>query len=289
MDWRNLPSLAALRAFEAAGRTGSLSRAAAELNVTHAAIAQHVRTVEDYVGRPVLTRAGRGMALTDAGSQLHPPLAEAFAQIASALRDAADLVADAPLAVTVTPSFAEYWLMPRLSGFWTAHPEITVSVTPSMGLANLARDGFDIAIRYGRGDWPGYDATFLASADYVVVGSPTLLQGRTAETISDLDDLPWLFETLHRETRLWAMESGLDPACCTLKELATLSMVISATRAGGGLSIQSRALVEADIANGQLVAVMEAPQAGLGYYIVTRKTVLSDRQKTFIRWLKSVA
>jgi len=287
MNWRDLPSLAALRAFEAAARTGSLTKAAAELNVTHAAIAQHVRTVEDVVGAPLLSRQGRGMALTDKGAQLAGPLTDGFTQIGTAVRSVAASAEDAALSVTVTPSFAENWLMPRLGGFWAQHPDIALSITPSMGLSDLRRDGFDAGIRYGRGDWAGVTSTFLASADYTVVAAPSLIGDRTANSLQDLADLPWLFETTHRETRLWALNNGLDTACCQDKELATLSMVLSATRGGAGISIQSRALIEHDLAQGTLCEILSAPQAGLGYYIVTRPGVQSPKLKTFLKWLAS--
>ena len=195
MDWRDIPSLAALRAFEAAARTGSLTKAASELNVTHAAIAQHVRTVEDTVGAPLLTRAGRGMALTDKGAQLAAPLSDSIAQIIAAVRQVSNEAQNAPLAVTVTPSFAENWLMPRLGAFWAMHPEITLSVTPSNAIVDLRRDGYDMAIRYGMGKWPGLDASFLVSGDFIVVAAPSLLGDRKACTVADLQDFPWLFET----------------------------------------------------------------------------------------------
>ena len=86
MDWRQIPSLSALRAFEAAARTGSLSAAARELNVTHAAIAQHLRKLEEHVGRALMRREGRGMALTEDGQRLAQPLGQAFGQIADAMR-----------------------------------------------------------------------------------------------------------------------------------------------------------------------------------------------------------
>ncbi len=289
MDWRSVPSLPALRAVEAAGRTGSLSRAAAELNVTHAAIAQHLRTVEDFMGCSLMIRDGRGMALTAHGAQLLPALTEGFGQVIGGVRDVMADAADAPLSITVTPSFAENWLMPRMGGFWSAHPDITVSVTPTMAISDLRRDGFDMAVRYGRGDWPGVDATLLAPADYVVVAAPSILQGRDHKTLEDMSDLPWLFESAHRETRMWAMSEGLDPACCQTKELATMSMVLAATRAGAGVSIMSKALVMDDVTAGRLVSVIEVPQSGLGYFIVTRPGVLSPRLKLFISWLKSVA
>ena len=288
MDWRDIPSLAALRAFEAAARTGSLSKAAAELNVTHAAIAQHVRSVEDIVGASLMSRSGRGMALTDKGAQLAGPLSDGMGQIISAVRQVSHDAQNAPLAVTVTPSFAENWLMPRLGEFWAAHPEVTLSVTPNNALSDLRRDGFDMAIRYGLGDWPGLEAQFLVSADYIVAAAPSLLGDRKATNISDLQDVPWLFENVHQVHRRWAEENGLDLRCCQIQEFATLSMVMSALRAGVGASVISRALIADDIASGRLIAVQEVPRKGLGYYIVTRPGVQSTKLKTFIKWLKQV-
>ena len=130
MDWRDIPSLPALRAFEAAARAGSFSAAARELNVTHAAIAQHVRAIESQLGTSLLIRSGKKMALTEAGTRLAQELSSGFGQIIAGVREAAFDAAGSPLKVTVTPSFADNWLMPRLCSFWERHPEITLSITP---------------------------------------------------------------------------------------------------------------------------------------------------------------
>ncbi len=289
MDWRTVPSLPALRAVEAAGRTGSLTKAAAELNVTHAAIAQHLRTVEDFMGCTLLVRDGRGMMLTPQGAQLLPNLTSGFEQVIASVRDVMADATEAPISISVTPSFAENWLMPRMGAFWAMHPDVTITVTPTMELSDLRRDGIDLAVRYGRGTWPGVKATLLASADYVVVGAPDLIGDRNPQNLSELQDLPWLFETVHRETRVWAHAEGLDPACCQTKELPTLSMVLSAARAGAGLAIVSKALVQDDLTRGALKGVLTAPQTGLGYYLVTRPGMPSPRLKLFVDWLKSAA
>ncbi|MEJ6396625.1 LysR family transcriptional regulator [Yoonia sp. 208BN28-4] len=285
MDWRDVPSLPALRAFEAAARAGSFSAAARELNVTHAAIAQHVRALETHFGTSLLNRAGKGMALTDAGTRLATDLSDGFAQIIGGVRRLADEAADSPLKLTVTPSFADNWLMPRLSDFWEKHPEITLTMTPDNTVTDLRRDGYDMAIRYGMGDWAGLDSTFLVSADYVIVSAPALVAGRTATGVDDLQDIPWVFEKMHREHRKWAIERGLDLACCQLKELATLNMVLAAVRAGAGISVISRALVADDLAAGRLLAITEEKRDGLGYYACTLPGVPSAKVKTFRRWL----
>lgn len=287
MDWRNVPTLAALRAFEAAARAGSFSAAARELNVTHAAIAQHVRALETDLGASLMHRVGKGMALTDDGRQLAVDLSDGFIQIIAGVRAVRAKSADQPLSVTVTPSFAENWLMPRLPKFWCLHPDITVSITPSNEVADLRREGFDVAIRYGNGNWPGVKSTFLGSADYVVVATPDLIGDRKVNCLSDLEDQPWLFETLHGEHRRWAANEGLNLGCCQIKEIATLNMLLSAVRAGGGLSVVSRALIANDIASGALTAVMEVERKDLGYFIVQLPGVETAKAKAFRKWLLS--
>lgn len=285
MNWRDIPSLAALRAFEVAARTGSYSAAAQELNVTHAAIAQHVRTVEAHLDKALMFRDGRGMAPTETGVALAATLSSGFQQIIEGVKDATDDIESRPLAISVTPSFAENWLMPRLTRFWAEHQGFALSVIPSTDLVDLRRDGFDLAIRYGNGAWPGLEATHLIAADFTVVAAPSLLKGRQVTGLGDLYDLPWLFETVHREPRKWIEDSGLDIACCQANEVPTLSMVLSAVRAGGGISVVASPLVKDDIATGRLVAVLQQPCTGLGYHIVHTPGILSARVKTLKSWL----
>ena len=285
MNWREIPSLAALRAFEVAARTGSYSAAAAELNVTHAAIAQHVRTVEAHLDTVLMVRDGRGMAPTEAGATLASELTSGFRQIIDGVRAVTDDVEARPLSISVTPSFAENWLMPRLTRFWAAHPGFSLSVSPSMDLVDLRRDGFDLAIRYGRGDWPGVEATHLVAANYTVVAAPSLLKGRTVNAVSDLYDLPWLFQTADRESQKWVEASGLDMACCQANVVATGSMLLSGVRSGGGVGVVAGALIEDDLATGRLVALITDQREGLGYYIIHPPGVLSERVKTLKSWL----
>ena len=289
MDWRDIPSLPALRAVEATARTGSFSAAARELNVTHAAIAQHVRAVEDHLGVALLVRAGRGLELTDLGAALAADLTEGFGTIVSGVQAVTSKAEDRPLSMTVTPSFAENWLMPRLGHFWAAHPEITLSITPSLEVVDLRRETFDLGIRYGYGSWPGVSSEFLVASDYVVAASPSVLGGRKPESMNDLRDLPWIFESNYSEPRKWAIESGLDLPNCQVKEFATLSMVMAAVRAGAGVSILSRTLIETDVAEERLVPLFSIEQVKLDYYIVTHTQVFSPRMKALLQWLRAQA
>lgn len=286
MDWRKVPSLAALRGFEAAARLGSLSRAAAELNVTHAAIAQNVRAVEDFVGTPLLRREGRGMVPTDTGLALQPGLTAGFSRIIEAVTDVTERQDTAPLRVTTTPAFAELWLMPRLVRFWEQHPDIAVSVSSSFDVIDLRQDGFDLALRYGRGGWKGVDAQFLVSADYIVVAAPSLLGAHQPKSLADLDDYTWLLETRFGEATRWAQAQGIDLEQVKTRDVGDASLVLAAVRAGAGVAVKARNLIAADLEAGNLVPVFEGiPEPGVGYHIVTRPGQVNPRLATFTRWL----
>jgi len=163
------------------------------------------------------------------------------------------------------------------------------SITASNDIVDLRRDGYDIAIRYGTGDFPGLDAHFLVAGDYVVVATPDLLAGRDGCCISDLQDLTWLFSPHLPVYKRWAGENGLDLATCNIRELSSMSMITSAVRAGGGVSVVIRAMVENDIADGRLIVVEEGAQTDLGYYIVTQQGRAPEKVRTFRKWLLSRA
>lgn len=284
MDWQTLPSLAALRAFDALARTGSLSAAGRLLNVTHAAIAQHLRALETHFGEPLATRDGQTMRLTETGRELATALGEGFDIISEGVDRITRRHETAPVNVTLTPVFAEAWLMPRIGGFWQAHPEIDLRLMPSIRLVDLRRDQVDVAIRFGKGDWPGLHAEPLSMDAFVVIAAPGY-----AAPGEGFAGKKWLYSRPSSEHETWGHQIGVDYTIEQAQEMPNNSLVLSAVRAGLGLSIQSRALVEADLASGQLVALLEGDPGELGYYIVTKPGVLHPGAKRFIRWLKTYA
>ena len=286
MDWTKIPSLFALRAFEAVVRCESFTGAARELNVTHAAISQHVRSLENDFATPLLQKRGRKMEPTEAGRQLASSLNDGFSRIAAAVDTLRAEQAERPLSITSTPSFAENWLMPRLGSFWAAHPEIRVSLNPSVALSDLSRDGYDLAIRYGKGQWSGYQITKLASAKFYAVATPELTERHGLEPGADLTHLPWFFETLSGEHRRWAEDQGLISDHTRVETFETIALTMSAVRAHYGLTVSSQALVENDIAAGRLVALAEGGSEELGYFILTPKAGASPNARKFITWLK---
>ncbi len=289
MNWRDVPSLSALRAFEAMSRLGGFSAAARELNVTHAAIAQHVRGLEAELHQVLVTREGRGMALTEAGRILAAALSDGFAEIAAGVAQTRSFGAEQPLKIAMTPSFAENWLMPRIGAFWTEHPKIKLAMVPGYEMVNLKRDGFDMAIRYGRGGWDGVEAEYLVSAGNVVVATPELASNVPYGDVEALGKQQWLHEVGRAEPRAWLAEQGLEFPPDQKTEFTMNTMVLAATRAGYGFSLQGRALVEADLAAGRLVSVFEAQKSNLAYYILTRPGVMSADLKIFRDWLRASA
>ena len=154
MSSLRLPSLNALRAFEAAARLASVSRAAAELHVTHSAVSHQIKSLEAEIGVPLFRRVGRGVTATAVGEQLEAALSDAFARMARAVQQARLGGRAGLLTVSVEPSFAARWLVLRLGLFRTAHPEIDLRLSPTSAVADFAREDVDVAIRHGRGPWP---------------------------------------------------------------------------------------------------------------------------------------
>ncbi len=286
MDWHAIPSLSALRAFEATARLNSFSKAARELNVTHAAIAQHVRALEAEFSETLVFRQGRGLALTQAGSALSDHLQSGFGEIAQGVEQLRNATNTRPLSISLTPAFATNWLMPRIGSFWREHPDISVNLNPSSALVDLTRDAFDMAIRFGEGTWRGLDAFLLAEGDFCVVAHPDLVKGRRATCLEDVADFPWLLEGKMRERGALLVKEGVDFETSTIKMFDTNAMVFAAVNAKLGLSVQPYALVKDQIDDGKLALVCALDRHGLGYYVVTRPGLQSQNLTTFIKWLR---
>jgi LysR family glycine cleavage system transcriptional activator len=289
MDWRLIPSLHALRAFEATSRLLSFSKAAVELNVTHAAISQHVRALEAEFGESLVFRQGRGLALTEQGAQFASTLRTGFVEIENAVHDLRRHGDARPLNISATPAFAGQWLMPRIGDFWQKHPDVVLNINPSIHLVDLAQDGYDMAIRYGAGDWPGLSAKKLLDGDFMVVAHPDLLAGRDTTCLDDVRDIPWLLEGSMMERTALLQSSGVDFDEADVRIFTTNELVLSAVHAGLGMSIQTGALVRNQIADGSLVNVCALKQDQLSYYIVTQKDRHHKDLAVFTKWLLKMA
>jgi len=281
MDWNQIPSLFALRAFEATARLESLTAAAQSLNVTHAAISQHIRALEADIGCALTQRSGRGIVLTREGQALARALSDGFGLIAGATQELRDQTRDRPLVVALTPSFGENWLMPRLGQFWVDHPEIKISLLPSPQLVDLRRDRVDVAIRFGKGNWPDLTVEKLVQSDFVAVATPDRIQ-----SCPDAKTAPWFISVADTELSQWAQLMNLLGPQTPVTELPTGELVLSACRAGHGFSAQPHALVANDIAKGTLAVHAEAGNDLHGYFILTPKDGMTPKARAFVQWLR---
>lgn len=289
LDWKSLPPLTQLRAFEAAARLQGFSQAARALNVTHAAIAQQVRALEAHLGRELIYREGRGLKLTSAGAKLSQALSDGFGMIGRAVSDLAADGGKGPLRLTMTPAFATQWLMPRLGEFWSRHPEIPLLLHPEQRVIDLRREGIDLGIRFGNGKWPGLEAEFLATARYVIVAAPELLEGRSELTMQEMSAMPWVIEQDWPEAMAWLKERGLKPDALQITLMPNEELALAAARQGLGLHVEAAALVEQDVEEGNLVILGQISDETLAYYMVTKPGPKRPELRTFMKWLKSAA
>lgn len=286
MDWRDMPPLAALRAFAAFAETGDVVSAGAALNVTHAAISQHLRALERHLDVALLDRSGRALALTGDGERLAQALTVGFGAIGSVLQELTGRDAERPVHLSVTPSFAANWLMPRLPEFRLAHPDIDLMIDPSAKVVDLAPGGIDIALRFGGGNWTGLESELLIATPMVVIAAPALVIGRTIENPEDLTELPWLEELGTSEASNWLVGRGVSRGLVGRRVQMPGNLVLEAARAGQGVAVSTRLFIEADVAAGRVVVLFEDPDTGTGYHIVTRPGVLRTPARKLASWLR---
>lgn len=289
INWRDLPPLSALRAFAAVAELGGFSQAARALNVTHAAVAQQVRALEALMDTPLVARDGRGMALTAEGQQLAQALADGFGTIASGVAALRAGGSDRPVRITLTASFASQWLMPRLKDFWDLHPDIALSLHPDARVSDLRRDGMDLGIRYGNGDWPGVTARFLAPARMAIAAAPGLLDGRESLSTAEMQEMEWILARDWPEQENYLRSLGLDPRTLSRTDFVNEELSLAAARQGLGLVVESLALMEDDLEEGRLILLHDSKDRLPAYFIVTSPGPQRAATKAFLKWLESAA
>lgn len=290
---RRLPPLNALRAFEAAARHLHFTRAAEELNVTQAAISHQVRALEDWLGVRLFQRAGRGLRLTEPGSTYLVVLRDAFDRMGAATAALARGRGLDRLTVSSTDSFAAIWLVPRLRRFRAAHPEVEVRVMPSDEMVDFDYDDVDIAVRYGRGVWPGVKSAALFAEELFPVCSPALLEGpHRLRTPDDIRHHVLLHDVLAIDWDVWLKAAGVTGVNSRRGPFFSHShLVLQAARSGEGLALGNRHLVEADLAAGTLVKPFELSLAtGYAYYAVAPEATWDlPKVAAFRDWLLAEA
>lgn len=263
------PSLNALATFEAAARHQSYTLAAAELHITHSAISQQMRQLEQALGVRLFERQARQMRLSSAGTQLYQQIQPALKQIRRALAATAQRVP--AIRVSTLQSFANLWLVPRLHKFQQRQPGVTVHVQAGAQLADLERSETDIAVRFGLGSWPGCSAEKLLDDSIFPVCSPRFNHGRLPTKSASLARYRLLCDDCPLEWNTWCSAAGIDPTSFRHETyFSDSNLMLAAARAGQGIAIGRASLVAADLAAGRLVRLFDviAPST-FAYYLVT--------------------
>lgn len=295
----HLPPLSALRAFEAAARLQSFSKAAEELNVTPAAISHQVHALEEDLGVSLFNRRNRAVELTASARVLLPGLTEAFAGIQNSVRRLRSHNDTGTVNVTASPSFAGKWLVQRLHRFQEQHPQVDVRISATDTMVDLTRGDFDLAIRYGAGRYAGLDVELLMSNEVFPACSPALLRdGPPLETPADLRHHALIHDQqvdrdpLAPTWSMWLKAAGVDGADAA-RGLSFNNNVLAleAALAGHGVTLAYSTVAAADLAAGRLVRLftLSLPD-NFAYYIVTAPGALErPKVKAFRDWLRQEA
>lgn len=286
---RRLPPLTALRAFEAAGRLLSFTRAADELNVTQAAVSHQIKTLEDQLGVALFKRVHRGLLLTDDGQALLQPMTRALDVMADAISTMNNRRRSDQINLSTLDSLAASWLLPRLLRFRMAHPSVDIRVSTSERLIDLATDGFDLGIRYGRGTWPRVDARRLMTEEMFPVCAPHLIDGvPPLRDPCDLAHFTLLHDDMTEDWTMWLEAAGVSDIDVTRGLAFTHSnLVTQAARDGAGVALGRSVLVQEDLNAGRLVRPFPLRLPAFhSYWIVTPKGVEPRSEvREFIDWL----
>jgi LysR family transcriptional regulator, glycine cleavage system transcriptional activator len=294
------PPLNALRAFEAAARRLSFTKAAEDLDVTPGAISQQVKILEDFVGQPLFRRLGRAVELTDSARAAMPLLRDAFERVDDAVRQMRLPLRRERVSVSAAPSFASKWLVPRMDRFQAANPNVQVWVAADMTLVDFAYADVDVAIRYGPGFYEGVVSEKLMPEEVLPVCSPALLNdGKPLKTPHDLVGHTLLHDTggdidpSCPDWQMWLAARGISGADTNQGlRFNQSAMVIDAAASGRGVALAKRAIAAADLQSGRLVAPFsdQSDKVGFAYWIVRPKgRTMTPALKSFLDWIKDEA
>lgn len=278
---RRLPSLESLRIFEASARHANFSRAARELGITPAAVSLRVRDLEEDLGQRLFSRHGPKVSLTPAGATLSGRLGEVMGLVRTAVAECRS--SEAPLRVTVTPTFATRWLLPRLPRYRAISDAARVQLEVSTDLRT--RDQFDIAIRSGRGGWRDMAATRLLPMDISPMLSPGLAARFPLASPADLQRFPLIRDD---SWPAWFEGAGVDRPSFSLApvEYATQEMAAGAAAEGAGVALLSVQLFSGRLADGSLVRPFDhALRCEDGYYVLRHRQDHRLSVDHFVKWL----
>lgn len=291
---RSLLPLNALRAFDAAARHMSFKLAADDLSVTPAAISQQIRSLEDFLGVDLFRRTNRSLVLTEAAQLSLMPLKEGFERLEEAVDIIAGSKSSTVLKVSVSPSFASKWLVPRLASYYERRPDAIVKISATMQVTDFKAEDTDVAIRYGRGNYDGLQSEELLRETLFPVCAPGLFDGEAATPCAVLkhtlihDDSSIEDESAPNWT-MWLKAAGVTaPDGMPALHFNNNALAIEAAVAGRGVAMARSAIAEEDIKAGRLIKPFgEAVPVNFAHHIVYPKDkIKNERVQDFIEWLR---
>ena len=292
---KRLPSLNGLRAFEAAARHLSFTKAAEDLNVTQTAISHQIKRLEDELGLQLFIRRNRRLLLSEAGQDYLPAVRTAFEGLHDATARLYRRDESGTLVVATMAPFAMKWLVPRLAGFQQAHPDISVRITTSSELTDFARDDVDLAIRWGRGSWPGLRVDHLVGEAVFPICSPGLRDAPPRlERPEDLANVTLLHAgDWPQDWRMWLTAVGVADAVDASKgpEFEDELIAMEAAIDGQGVAIGWSTLIERELESGRLVVLFDIALGDQGAYYIVAPEETAERPKirVFRDWLLHAA
>ncbi|RED49119.1 transcriptional regulator GcvA [Aestuariispira insulae] len=291
---RKLPPLNTLRAFEASCRYLSFTKAAEELFVTQAAISHQIKTLEEALDVKLFRRLNRALLLTEEGQVLLPAVRESLSILGNAVAKLREQERSGTLTVSMLPSFASSWMVPRLGRFQTAHPDIDLRISANFDMVDFDRDDVDVAIRFGKGRYPGLASVHFRTEDIFPVCSPGLLNDpdRPLSCPEDLKYHTLLHDDMETDWRMWLMAAGVKGVDASRgTSLNQSDMVLQAAIDGQGVALGRSILAQRALRSGQLVKPFDLTlPSDYAYYFVCPEAAF-DRPKTkaFREWLFSEA
>src|SRR6516225_3664105 len=287
-----LPPLNSLKAFEAAARHESFTRAAEELCVTQGAVSQQVKALAAGLGINLFNRERQRLIITEAGRDYLTVVRDALDRIAIGAERLLQRQNAGVLTVSTSPDFAAKWLVHRLGHFAEAHPSIDLRVSAVMHHVDFAREDVDMAVRHGDGNWPGLDAVQLSSEQLFAICSPKLLSGRRLGKPLDILKFPLIHLDSRADWTKWLRMAGMsDDNARHGPVLNRASMVIDAAINGQGVALARTTLAAWDLINGRLVRPFpdSMPVAKTYWIVCPKATAAFPKIGTFREWLLAEA
>lgn len=259
-----------LRAFEAAARHNSFTRAAHELGVTQGAISRHIRALEDRLGFALFARTPQGLEIESAARVFARELGDAFSRISRATDNMIATQTHSVITLRGYATFFTHWLIPRLPAFQLAHPDIEVRLAAATDPVDFDRDAVDVAVRYGSGRWPHWRTDLLFHDRLTPVGDPAYLSARPADPQALIDSATLLHHTLRpSDWPDWLTAAGLHGEQAENLYFQDLGIIYECARAGLGLALGQEEHLRRETAAGNLVPPFGTVLTrGLGYYLV---------------------